>query len=144
MKKPSIDRRSFLASSAAASSMLFLPNITVAKSHNTKVTRKAPSEKLNMAVIGIGGRGKNVMESLAATEQVNIVAICDIDIGSNWTAEMRLFYRCTCCREPMLCRLPMKSSGSWENYPAVFHRDWNGRFFMMPPILSGDLFGKSL
>jgi predicted dehydrogenase len=89
MKKSSLNRRSFLASSAAASSMLFLPNITVAKSHNTKTAKVAPSGKLNMAVIGIGGRGKNVMESLAATEQVNIVAICDIDIGSNWTAEMR-------------------------------------------------------
>ena len=84
-----LNRRSFIASSAAASSMMFLPNLTVAQSKESKSKGVAPSEKLNMAVIGIGGRGRQVMDSLDATGIVNIVAICDIDIGSDWTAEMR-------------------------------------------------------
>lgn len=88
-KSNQLNRRSFIASSAAASSMLFLPNLTVAQSKGSKSKGVAPSEQLNMAIIGIGGRGRNVMNSFAATEMVNIVAICDIDIGSDWTAEMR-------------------------------------------------------
>ncbi|MBC7921718.1 MAG: Gfo/Idh/MocA family oxidoreductase [Ferruginibacter sp.] len=37
----------------------------------------APSDKLNVAAIGIGGMGKNNIAALAPTE--NIVALCDID-----------------------------------------------------------------
>lgn len=88
-KSKQFNRRSFLAGSAAASSILFLPNLSVASSKETKPTGVAPSEKLNMAYIGIGGRGRNVMESFHATGLVNTVALCDIDIGSDHSAEMR-------------------------------------------------------
>ncbi len=37
----------------------------------------APSDKLNIAIIGAGGKGKSDMWSVAATE--NIVALCDVD-----------------------------------------------------------------
>lgn len=84
-----LNRRTFLASSAAASSMLFLPSLSVAQSKGAKNKGVSPNEKVNLAVIGIGGRGRQVMASFADTEQVNIVALCDIDIGSDWTAEMR-------------------------------------------------------
>ncbi len=36
-----------------------------------------PSDKLNIAVIGVGGKGRSDMWSVAATE--NIVALCDVD-----------------------------------------------------------------
>jgi predicted dehydrogenase len=87
-----LNRRTFLASSAAASSILFLPTISVAQSKGAKPKAAAPSEKLNMAFIGIGGRGKNDMDGFFDTELVNVVALCDIDIGSDWTSEMRQKY----------------------------------------------------
>ncbi len=37
----------------------------------------APSDKLNIAVIGVGGKGRSDMWSVAKTE--NIVALCDVD-----------------------------------------------------------------
>ena len=87
-----LNRRSFLASSAAASSMLFLPNLTVAQSKGSKSTGVAPSEKLNMAFIGIGGRGKRDLTGFMATEQVNMVALCDVDLGGEDTTKMRMTF----------------------------------------------------
>ncbi len=37
----------------------------------------APSDKLNIAVVGIGGVGNSNLKHVAATE--NIVALCDVD-----------------------------------------------------------------
>jgi predicted dehydrogenase len=39
-------------------------------------TEKAPCEKLNIAAVGIGGKGK---DNLNACERENIVALCDVD-----------------------------------------------------------------
>ncbi len=38
-----------------------------------------PSEKLNIAAIGVGGQGRNDVRSLAGEKEVNIVALCDVD-----------------------------------------------------------------
>src|SRR5918992_591242 len=40
---------------------------------------QAPSATLNIALIGAGGRGLDVMGELAATE--NIIAVCDVDFA---------------------------------------------------------------
>src|SRR5437773_12377719 len=63
-----LNRRTFLAASAAAASTLFAaPRIIRARSLN---------EKLNIAMIGCGGRGgKNLQE----VRDENIVALCDVD-----------------------------------------------------------------
>lgn len=65
----SVDRRRFLKSSALAlgASSFGLPNI---------LTAKSPNEKLNIAVIGAGGRGGKNLQSFA---DENIVALCDVN-----------------------------------------------------------------
>jgi hypothetical protein len=75
MKKPSkITRRSFIGTtSAAATGLLIVPSNTIAG-----LGHKAPSDKLNIAGIGIGGMGRGNIERMA-TE--NIVALCDVDWG---------------------------------------------------------------
>ena len=71
----SMTRRSFLQKSgAAALGLTIIPNIVMGKSFNG-VT--APSDKLNIAVVGIGSRGNAVFSTMRSTE--NIVALCDID-----------------------------------------------------------------
>jgi predicted dehydrogenase len=69
---PSVPRRTFLASAAAVTA-----GFTIVPRHvlgGQGVT--APSDKLNIAAVGVGGMGKsNVAKS--ATE--NIVALCDVD-----------------------------------------------------------------
>ena len=67
-----IDRRRFLKSAAAASSLLLLPRHLAAGDGAA-----APSEKLNIAGIGVGGMGKLNLRNLSSQ---NIVALCDVDL----------------------------------------------------------------
>ncbi|MCX6225228.1 MAG: Gfo/Idh/MocA family oxidoreductase [Bacteroidia bacterium] len=70
---PKISRRSFLQSgTVAAAALTVVPNTVLGKSHG----HIAPADKLNVAGVGIGGRGKDVLKGL---ESQNIVALCDID-----------------------------------------------------------------
>ena len=45
-------------------------------SERTGTVAKSPNEKLNIAVIGIGGRGRTNLDAVASQ---NIVALCDVD-----------------------------------------------------------------
>jgi len=72
MKDKIISRRSFMAGAATA-----VAGFTIVPRHVLGgVGFKAPSEKLNIACVGIGGQGK---ENLRKSEGENIVALCDVD-----------------------------------------------------------------
>ncbi|HET9486870.1 MAG TPA: Gfo/Idh/MocA family oxidoreductase [Chryseosolibacter sp.] len=65
-----IHRRDFLKYSAmGALGISFLPSLTKA----------APSDRLRIAHIGLGGMGNNHMNWFAALPDVEIVALCDVD-----------------------------------------------------------------
>ncbi len=66
-------RRQFVGTSAATSAFLLVPRHVVAGSGED-----APSAKLNIAGIGIGGMGAG---NLANLESQNIVALCDVDLN---------------------------------------------------------------
>lgn len=67
-------RRDFLkTSSLAATSFFIVPRHVLGKGF------VAPSDKLNIAGIGVGGKGKGDLASFAASPNVNIVALCDVD-----------------------------------------------------------------
>ena len=69
-----ISRRSFLQrSTAAAAALTIVPGSVLGKSHGYT----APSDKLNIAGVGIGGMGNANLKNMETTE--NIVALCDID-----------------------------------------------------------------
>jgi len=65
-----INRRSFLASSAMAAAMIVPRHVLGGAEHTP------PSEKLNIAGIGVGGMGGGNLRNL---ETQNIVALCDVD-----------------------------------------------------------------
>lgn len=68
-----ISRRGFIGTSASA-----LAGLTIVPRHAVSgLGHIAPSDKLNIAGIGIGGRGQSVLAVVAKTE--NIVALCDVD-----------------------------------------------------------------
>lgn len=67
-----VSRRAFLSTTAAASSILVVPRHVIAGAKGA-----APSEKVNIAGIGIGGMGKENLKNLAVHN--NIVALCDVD-----------------------------------------------------------------
>lgn len=56
--------------------------------HKGELLQKAtvlPSNKVNLACIGIGNRGGEVLRSLVNTGLVNLVALCDVDMGADHT-----------------------------------------------------------
>jgi predicted dehydrogenase len=48
----------------------------------------APSDKVNLACIGIGNRGNEIIKALHQTGLCNIVALCDVDMGAKQTLEV--------------------------------------------------------
>ncbi len=71
-KDNQISRRSFLGKTG-----LFVGGLTILPSTVISgLGHKAPSDKLNIAGIGIGGMGKRNLESMKSE---NIVALCDVD-----------------------------------------------------------------
>jgi hypothetical protein len=72
-KKSGISRREFLGNTAKAAAVFTIVPSTVVSG----LGYKAPSDKLNIAVVGIGGMGNSNLRAVAPTE--NIVALCDVD-----------------------------------------------------------------
>ena len=68
------NRRSFLKTGALAAGGLALPNILRSAHHENS----SHNGTLNIACIGIGGKGSS--DSAAAAKYGNIVAVCDIDL----------------------------------------------------------------
>ena len=72
-KSGSLSRRRFLGTSATA-----LAGLTIIPRHAVSgLGHIAPSDKLNVAAVGIGGRGQGVVSVVSKTE--NIVSLCDVD-----------------------------------------------------------------
>lgn len=71
---PQINRRSFLQSSAIGAGMMVLPSYVVGQSSS----QKSPNERLNIALVGVAGKGKGPTMACMAE---NVVALCDVDMG---------------------------------------------------------------
>lgn len=79
-KSLKMTRRGFIGtSSAAAAGMMIVPSNVIAG-----LGHKAPSDKLNIAGVGIGGMGFGNLKNM---ESENIVALCDVD----WDHSERCF-----------------------------------------------------
>jgi len=74
MNTPDMDRRNFLKKSALGAGVMVLPSFVAGQSS----TQKAPGSRLNIAIVGVAGRGGSHVISLA---NENIVALCDVDRG---------------------------------------------------------------
>ncbi len=62
------------------------------KTESFKRTSVVPSEKVNLACIGIGHRGGQIIKELHETGLANIVALCDVDMGGEHTHKiMKMF-----------------------------------------------------
>ena len=72
LKQNPISRRNFIGITAASgAAFTILPSFVV-----SGLGHKAPSDKLNIAGIGIGGKGA---VNIGTMETENIVALCDVD-----------------------------------------------------------------
>ncbi len=71
MSRPQMSRRRFLSTTATATAFTIVPRHVLGGAQHT-----APSEKLGIAGIGVGGMGKS---NLSQLETESIVALCDVD-----------------------------------------------------------------
>lgn len=79
-KPAPITRRRFLADSSKAASAIAATNFLFHPSRATGAPRRlSPNERLNIAFIGVGGQGAADMEEITTVEDVNVVALCDVD-----------------------------------------------------------------
>jgi hypothetical protein len=70
-----ITRRTFIGTTGTvAAGLTILPSSVI-----SGMGHRAPSDKLNIAVVGIGGMGNSNLKAVKGTE--NIVALCDVDWG---------------------------------------------------------------
>ena len=70
------NRREFLKNSALlGSAVMFLPGCATTR----KPRKIGPNEKVNVAIVGIGGRGAETVKLVHLTPCANIVAFCDVD-----------------------------------------------------------------
>jgi hypothetical protein len=70
-RKSRISRRDFMGASVAAAAFTIVPRHVLGGAGNT-----APSDKLNIAGIGVAGRGAG---DIGEVSSENIVALCDVD-----------------------------------------------------------------
>lgn len=92
MGKTNLSRRNFLrqfsvltAAAAAAPSLLNADTILT----ETKAARKiSANDKVNLACIGIGNRGEQIIRAFVKTGMCNIVALCDTDMGAKHTEKI--------------------------------------------------------
>lgn len=89
MKRPqNISRRSFLKSSAAFGAIAFLPaHIALGKSATNG--HLPPSERINLAVVGIGNQGGRDRQHMIDSGLCTVVALCDIDLEGKHTLKAR-------------------------------------------------------
>ena len=77
-----MSRRKFLQTGgAAALGMTIIPGVAMGKSFSGQV---APSDKLNILGVGVGGRGRGVLNEMKSE---NIIGLCDVD----WKYADRVF-----------------------------------------------------
>ena len=77
-KSSPLTRRRFLADSTMAASAITIAPAFLAKA-DAPGDRHSPNEKLNLGFIGVAGRGGDNFKEITSAEDVNVVALCDVD-----------------------------------------------------------------
>ena len=76
-KSTDISRRDFIGGAAAVTAFTIVPRYVLGAPRNIQ-----PSEKVNIACIGVGDQGSRDMKSFLDKADVQIVAVCDVDAGN--------------------------------------------------------------
>jgi len=86
-KEPSnTSRRSFIKNGAIASSIFFVPRHVLGGAGFT-----APSDQLNLAAIGAGGKGRSDIMNASVKGRERVVALCDVDFSGSAASSVESF-----------------------------------------------------
>src|SRR5919205_7537 len=79
-KTPPLTRRQFLANSTKTASVVAVGNLFWRAQRTAAEPRRlSANDKLNIAFIGVAGRGGNNITEITGAEEVNVVGLCDVD-----------------------------------------------------------------
>lgn len=81
-----LSRRSFVSKGAIASSILFVPRHVLGG-----VGYTAPSDQLNLAAIGAGGKGASDIRNASVKNRERVVALCDVDFSGSAAKSVKAF-----------------------------------------------------
>ena len=84
-------RRDFLKTMSLASAGLALGSGELLNAQ-TISSKKGRNEKVKIAYIGIGNRGEQIIQDFARTGMVEVVALCDVDMGAKHTRKVMGMY----------------------------------------------------
>ena len=89
-----ITRRNFLKVAALSSANLAIGglNLNAATDAASYSRISGAGNKVNVACVGIGNRGEQIMNDFENTGLMNVVALCDIDMGAKHTQKMQAKY----------------------------------------------------
>ncbi len=85
-KKPSTSRRSFIKKTAAASSLFIVPRHVLGGKGFI-----APSDQLNIAAIGSGGKGISDIRNASVMGRERVTALCDVDFSGSAAESVKAF-----------------------------------------------------
>ncbi|MDU1890120.1 MAG: Gfo/Idh/MocA family oxidoreductase [Dysgonomonas sp.] len=85
-----VTRRNFLKKASVATAGLAISGISSLNSVRAESYNRVDgaNEKVNLACVGIGYRGGDIIKELNRTGLANIVALCDVDMGAKHTQEI--------------------------------------------------------
>ena len=86
-----VTRRDFLKTMTLASAGLAVGSGEILNAHNLS-SLKDRKEKVKIAYVGIGNRGQQIIEDFARTDMVEVVALCDVDMGAKHTQKVISMY----------------------------------------------------
>jgi predicted dehydrogenase len=84
-------RRDFLKTMMMASAGLAVSGPSLLYGQEAKST-KTKGDKVKIAYIGIGNRGRQIIEAFDKTGMVEVVALCDVDMGAKHTQKVMAMY----------------------------------------------------
>jgi len=85
-KKKNSSRRSFIKTGIAASSIMIVPrNVLGGKGYIS------PSDQLNIAAIGSGGKGASDISNASVRGRERVVALCDVDFSGSASSTVKKF-----------------------------------------------------
>ena len=81
-------RRDFIRTMSIASAGIALGSNGILNAATNMPNQKPKGEKVKIAYIGIGNRGMQIIEHFAETQMVDVVALCDVDMGAPHTQKV--------------------------------------------------------
>src|SRR5918996_228579 len=119
--KSSISRRRFLQTSAAAAASLTTGCAIVPRHVVGGSGQVAPSDKVNIALIGAGGQGRTNARALFKHEDAQIIAIAD---PASYFDLERFYYRGMAGREPVRDEIEQHYSAKTPNFRVAEYEDF--------------------